>query len=113
MRISDWSSDVCSSDLWRYRRPERELLRFIVPKGLMMGLQSLIMTLSALALVGMVNRYGSTAAAAYGAVNQLWAYIQMPAMAIAASISTMAAQCIGAGKSVRLDRKSTRLNSSH
>ncbi|HEY9545092.1 MAG TPA: MATE family efflux transporter [Solimonas sp.] len=87
---------------WRYLRPERELLRFIVPKGLMMGLQSLIMTLSALALVGMVNRYGSTAAAAYGAVNQLWAYIQMPAMAIAASISTMAAQCIGAGKSVRL-----------
>src|SRR3546814_11580102 len=49
-----------------------------------------------------IYRYGSTAAAAYGAVNQLWAYIQMPAMAIAASISTMAAQCIGAGKSVRL-----------
>src|SRR3546814_20816951 len=24
---------------WRYLRPERELLRFIVPKGLMMGLQ--------------------------------------------------------------------------
>src|SRR3546814_12976959 len=38
---------------WRYLRSERELLRFIVPKGLMMGLQSLIMTLSALALVGM------------------------------------------------------------
>lgn len=93
---------------WRYLRPDPALLRFIVPKGLMMGLQSLIMTMSGLALVGMVNRYGSTAAAAYGAVNQLWMYIQMPAMAIAASVSTMAAQSLGAGAHRRLPMVASR-----
>ena len=39
--------------------------------------------------------------AAYGAVNQLWTYIQMPAMAIGMAVSAMAAQNIGAKKPER------------
>ena len=45
-----------------------------------------------LVVVGVVNRFGSNATAAYGAVNQVLSYIQFPAMsiAIATSIFTVA-----------------------
>jgi Na+-driven multidrug efflux pump len=55
-------------------------------------------------MMGLVNREGSSSAAAYGAVNQLWAYIQMPALAIGAAVSAMAAQNIGAGLWRRVDQ---------
>jgi Na+-driven multidrug efflux pump len=35
--------------------------------------------------------------AAYGVTQQLWTYVQMPAMALGAAVSAMAAQNIGAG----------------
>src|SRR3546814_16759012 len=46
----------------------------------------------------MVNAYGVDYASAYGAALQLWTYIQMPAMAIGAACSSMAAQNVGAGQ---------------
>jgi Na+-driven multidrug efflux pump len=54
-------------------------------------------------VIGLVNRQGLNAAAAYGASLQLWTYLQMPAMAIGAAASAMAAQAIGAGRLARLD----------
>ena len=41
---------------------------------------------------------GAATTAAYGAANQMWTYIQMPAMALGAAVSAMAAQNIGAGR---------------
>jgi Na+-driven multidrug efflux pump len=49
-----------------------------------------------LALVGMVNREGVDTTAAFGVALQLWTYVQMPAMALGAAVSAMAAQNIGA-----------------
>jgi len=69
-----------------------------------MGLQMIVASVAALVMLGLVNHQGSIAVAAYGAVNQLWNYIQMPAMAIAAAVSAMAAQNIGAGLWHRVDR---------
>ena len=43
-------------------------------------------------------------AAAYTAASQVWTYIQMPGMAIGASVSSMAAQNVGAGRWDRVDR---------
>ena len=40
---------------------------------------------------------------AYGAALQLWTYVQMPAMAIGAACSSMAAQNVGAGRWDRVD----------
>jgi Na+-driven multidrug efflux pump len=48
-------------------------------------------------MMGMVNAHGTVTAAAYGVAAQLWTYIQMPAMAIGAAASSMAAQNVGAG----------------
>jgi Na+-driven multidrug efflux pump len=52
-------------------------------------------------MMGLVNRYGVHTSAAYGAAAQLWTYVQMPAMALGAGVSSMAAQNVGAG---RIDR---------
>ena len=89
---------------WRYILPDPTLLRTIVAKGVPMGLQMLVVSTSALAMIGLVNRHGTATTAAYGAANQLWTYIQMPAMAVGAAVSAMAAQNIGAGAWSRVDR---------
>jgi putative MATE family efflux protein len=81
-----------------YLKPDRAILRTIVVKGLPMGLQMIVISSSALALLGLVNREGTDTTAAFGVAMQLWTYLQMPAMALGAAVSAMAAQNIGAGK---------------
>ena len=88
----------------RYLRPDPALLRTIVVKGLPMGMQMIVVSVSGLALLGLVNRQGIDTAAAYGVAMQLWTYIQMPAMAVGAAVSAMAAQNIGAGRWDRVGR---------
>ncbi|MBZ9675894.1 MATE family efflux transporter [Mesorhizobium sp. ES1-1] len=85
-------------------RPDPALLRFVVFKGVPMGLQMIVISASALTVMGMVNGYGSRVAAAYGIAAQLWTYIQMPALAIGAAVSSMAAQNVGAGRWDRIGR---------
>ena len=79
-------------------RPDPALLATIVRKGVPMGLQMIVVASSALATIGLVNREGVDTTAAFGVATQLWTYIQMPAMALGAAASAMAAQNIGAGK---------------
>jgi Na+-driven multidrug efflux pump len=80
----------------RYLWCDLPILKTIVVKGLPMGIQMVVISLSALALVGMVNREGVDTTAAFGVALQLWTYVQMPAMALGAAVSAMAAQNIGA-----------------
>lgn len=82
----------------RYLIPEAALVRTIVAKGLPMGAQMLVMSTAGLTMIGLVNRLGVDTAAAYAVSQQLWTYIQMPAMAIGVAVSSMAAQNIGAGR---------------
>ena len=86
-----------------YLIPRRAELGYIVGKGLPMGAQMLLISSAGLVIIGLVNREGLIAAAAYGASLQLWTYLQMPAMAIGAGVSAMAAQAIGARLPERLD----------
>lgn len=72
------------------------ILRALIVKGVPMGLQMVLISLSMIMLMTMVNQYGTDTAAAYGASLQLWTYVQMPAMAIGAACSSMAAQNVGA-----------------
>jgi putative MATE family efflux protein len=82
----------------RYLWPQTALLKTIVGKGLPMGLQMIVVSSSALATMGLVNREGVVTTASFGVALQLWTYIQMPAMALGAAASAMAAQNIGAGR---------------
>ena len=83
--------------------PDFKLLRAIFVKGLPMGLHMLLFTFSGLVMVGLVNRAGVNVTAAYGIAQQLWTYVQMPAMAIGTAVSAMAAQNIGAKRWDRVD----------
>ena len=88
----------------RYLWCDLAILKTIIVKGFPMGLQMIIISLSALALVGLVNREGVDTTAAFGVAMQLWTYVQMPAMALGAAVSAMAAQNIGAGLWDRVGR---------
>ena len=79
-------------------RPDMALVRTLIGKGLPMGVQMVMISLAMITMISMVNSYGVTMASAYGAALQLWTYVQMPAMAIGAACSTMAAQNVGAGR---------------
>lgn len=83
---------------WRYILPKGTELRFILVRGLPMGAQMMVISGAGLVMIGLVNREGLDMSAAYSVVLQLWNYVQMPALAIGAAVSAMAAQNIGAGK---------------
>ena len=84
-------------------RPDPVILRSLVVKGVPMGLQMVMISLAMIAMITMVNAYGTHTTAAYGAALQLWTYVQMPAMAIGAACSSMAAQNVGAGNWPRVE----------
>jgi putative MATE family efflux protein len=88
----------------RYLWCDVAILKTIVVKGFPMGLQMVVLSVSALALVGMVNQEGVETAAAFGVAMQLWTYVQMPAMALGAAVSAMAAQNVGARRMDRVER---------
>ena len=89
---------------FRLLKPDPTILRALVMKGLPMGVQMLVMSGAALAMIQFVNRYGSMTTAAYGASSQVWMYVQMPAMALSAAVSSMAAQNVGAQRWDRVSR---------
>ncbi len=83
---------------WAYLRPDLTQLKPILTKGVPMGLQMIVVSSAALTILGLINREGVDVTAAYGATQQLWTYVQMPAMALGAAVSAMVAQNIGAGR---------------
>jgi Na+-driven multidrug efflux pump len=87
-----------------YLRPDPALLKQIFAMGLPMGLQMIVLSIASLAMIGLVNREGVDTTAAFGVAMQLWTYIQMPAMALSAAVSAMAAQNIGAGRWDRIGK---------
>ncbi len=91
----------------RYLRPHMPTLSRLIKKGVPMSLQMLIMSAAAVVMISFVNRFGARTIAAYGAASQLWAYIQMPAIGLGTSVSSMAAQNVGAGRWDRVSQITT------
>jgi len=90
--------------LLRHLRIDRQLLRAVLKVGVPTGVQMIVVSLAAVVLLSLVNGFGSAATAAYGAVNQVIAYVQFPAISIAITASVLGAQAIGAGKADQLGR---------
>ena len=78
-------------------RVDWTIVKSLVVKGLPMGLQMIVLSSSMVLFLGVVNQFGSDTSAAFAADMQLWNYVQMPALALGAAVSSMAAQNIGAG----------------
>lgn len=64
--------------------------------GIPTGIQVVMVSLAEIAVISFVNRFGSSATAAYGAVNQVVSYVQFPAISIGITASIFGAQSIGA-----------------
>ncbi|MDP9932359.1 putative MATE family efflux protein [Variovorax paradoxus] len=86
----------------RHLRIDPKLLKAVLKVGVPTGLQMIVVALAEVVLLSLVNSYGSSATAAYGAVNQVVAYVQFPAISIAITASILGAQAIGAGRADRL-----------
>lgn len=85
-------------------RPDPAILRLVIRLGVPTGIQVVAGALAGLVIIGLVNRFGSDATAAYGAVNQILSYVQFPAISIAIAASIFGAQAIGAGRAHELGR---------
>ncbi len=82
----------------RLLKPDLGILKSLITRGLPMGAQMLVMSGTAVVMISFVNRYGALTSAAYSISSIVWSYLQMPTMAIGASVSSMAAQNVGAGR---------------
>jgi putative MATE family efflux protein len=74
------------------------IVHTLVVKGVPMGLQVFVISLSGVLMITLINRFGTDATAAFGAAFQLWQYVQMVAFAVGMAVSSMAAQNVGAQK---------------
>jgi len=76
--------------------PDLDILRSLTTRGLPMGFQMFVMSGAAVVMISFVNAFGALTSAAYSISSIVWVYLQMPTMAIGASVSSMAAQNVGA-----------------
>lgn len=102
--------------IWRWRRgahplafgrwqdwtPSADIGRRMLRIGLPAALQMLAMALAEIVLLGLVNRHGSTATAAYGAAAQVLSWVQFPAMSLGIAAAILSAHAMGAGRGERL-----------
>jgi len=79
-----------------------KLVATIARIGVPTSINLVMVSLSEIAVLAFGNRFGSTALAAYGAVNQIVSYVQFPAISIGIAASIFSAQSIGAGRTDRI-----------
>jgi putative MATE family efflux protein len=87
-----------NAQLWQHLRLDRVIMGKVFKIGLPTVLSMMTVSIAEIAVLFLVNRYGSQATAAYGAVNQIVSYVQFPAISIAITASILGAQAIGAGR---------------
>ncbi|EKN68678.1 MATE family efflux transporter [Schinkia azotoformans] len=90
------------ASVWRHLRINLELLILLLRLGIPSSVNMILVSLAEIAVISLVNRFGSDATAAYGAVNQVVSYVSMPAMSIGIAVSIFAAQAIGRNQQERL-----------
>jgi len=88
--------------LLRHLRIDWKLLRSVLKIGIPSGVQLILVSLAEIAVLALVNSFGSEATAAYGTVNLVINYVQFPAISIAITVSILGAQAIGAGRTETL-----------
>lgn len=101
-----WRAHPMAPDraLVRHLRPDPAILRLVLRLGIPTAVQIVSAALAGVVIVGLVNRFGSDATAAYGTVNQVVSYVQFPALSVSIAASILGAQAIGAGRPQELGR---------
>ncbi|WMJ69622.1 MATE family efflux transporter [Stenotrophomonas sp. 24(2023)] len=88
--------------LLRAIRFDGTVLRSMLRIGVPSTLQMLALALAEILLLGWINRHGVQATAAYGAVNQVMGWVQLPAMSLGITATILAAQAMGGGRRAQL-----------
>lgn len=86
----------------QHLRIDFSILKLLLRLGIPSSINMILVSLSEIAVITFVNRFGSDATAAYGAVNQVVSYVQMPAVSLGIAVSIFASQSIGANQLNRL-----------
>ncbi len=86
----------------RHLRIDFDILKLLLRLGIPSSISMILVSLSEIAVITFVNKFGSDATAAYGAVNQVVSYVQMPAVSLGIAVSIFASQSIGANQLGRL-----------
>jgi putative MATE family efflux protein len=90
--------------LLRHMKVDPKICGTILKLGLPTASQMMLNSFSQIAVLSLVNGFGSVATAAYGAVNQVTSYVQMPAISVGIATSIFGAQAIGRGEQDRIGR---------
>lgn len=80
------------------------LFRQCLRVGLPSGLQQTFVAVGMVALMGVVNGFGTDVIAAYSAVNRIDTFVALPVMNFAAALTSFTGQNAGAGKWLRIRR---------
>lgn len=91
-----------TAEFFRHFSIDGKILKSVLRIGIPTALQMVVVSVAEIALLSIVNRFGSDATAAYGVGNQVIGYVQFPAMSIAIAASILGAQAVGAGHTDRL-----------
>jgi putative MATE family efflux protein len=99
-----WKRHPLAPDLvlLRQLKVDWKLFALLIKVGVPTGIQVTLIALSEMAVMSFVNGYGSGATAAYGAVLQVWSYVQLPAVSIGIAASVFGAQAIGRGDNAQM-----------
>jgi putative MATE family efflux protein len=89
---------------FRSIRIDPVLARNILRIGVPMAVQILTMAIAEIVLLGLVNRHGTQATAAYGAINQVMNWVQLPVMSLGITTSILTSHAIGAGRTERISK---------
>ncbi len=87
---------------FRGLRFDREIFRQSIRIGLPTGIQQTLVAIGALALMGIVNKFGTNIIAGYSVASRLDTLATIPAMSFSQALSTFVGQNIGANKTSRI-----------
>lgn len=86
---------------WRVDLP---LARTTFRIGIPAGIQQTLVSLSALVVSSLVNRYGADVVAGFGAATRIEQFAFMPAMSVGLAVSALVGQNLGAGRDARVSQ---------
>ncbi|MFZ5353862.1 MAG: MATE family efflux transporter [Bacillota bacterium] len=81
---------------------DKEIVVKLVKLGFPSAVQQFVVSSGLVVLSGLINRFGTNVAAAFGAGSKIDSFAMLPAMTLSLAASTLTGQCIGAGKKDRV-----------
>lgn len=83
---------------------DHDIFKIGLKLGIPSGVQQMLFSIGSITLQSLVNGYGTSAMAAFGASSKIETFISLPIMNLGAATSTFVAQNMGAGKVERVNR---------